>query len=543
MTYNLLDEAWIPVRRASGCVDWIAPHDIADAEDPPVAIASARPDFDGALLQFLIGLLQTASAPKDESSWRKRIKPPPPQTLREEFSAFHAAFDLFGDGPRFMQEVSLQASDPTDLAVERLLLEVPGEQTVEQNADVFVKRRSDGGLSLRAASAALITLQLNAPSGGRGFRTSLRGGGPLTTILTHDTLWLTAWLNVLPDSDFQSRGGNPHLEELSARFPWMGSPRTSELGEESGPARIHPLQQFWAVPRRVLLQAPTDTGFCNLTGVEELLIRRAFVKSYGTNYKGAFDHPLTPYIETKPGEAPNPKKLNTDGLPYRDWPLYTLGRERVHPARVIAHALAQRRLDEVRRATGVAPRLLAFGYSMDNAKAEAWFTAVAPVLDLPEFDGPFRRRTNQAVAVADEVRKVLNFCVLDAMKRRSDDVKDKYGNSQSSDLSRRFWSETEPAFFDLVRGLHEAYDRPPDEAAIELQLRNWVETLRDTARRLFEDFSQERGDFAAADVKRVSEAWNRLLAFTSLHNRKIVEAAGLPVDEDSKPSKGARGKA
>lgn len=543
MTYNLLDEAWIPVRRASGRIDWIEPHRIAESEDPPIALASPRPDFDGALLQFLIGLLQTASAPKDESSWRKRIEPPPPEVLRTEFGIYRDVFELLGDGPRFMQETSLEESDPTELGVERLLLDAPGEQTLEQNADVFVKRRIGTPLGLRAASAALLTLQLNAPGGGKGYRTSLRGGGPLTTLLVHDTLWLTVWLNVLPASEFESRGGNTDLEEIVARFPWMGPPRTSENGEETGPVRIHPTQQFWAVPRRVLFQGPTRTDCCALTGAVGPVVERVFVKSYGTNYKGAFDHPLTPYVEGKPGEPPNPKKLNTDGLPYRYWPLYAIGRDRFHPARIVVHALAQRRLDAVRRATGTPPRLLAFGYSMDNAKAEAWFSGVAPIVDLPSFDQEFRRRVNQSVAVADEIRKTLNFCVLEAVKRRSKDVKDKYDNALSATLARRFWSDTEAAFFDLVSDLRAAYDVEPEEADIESRLRRWIETLQQAARRLFEDFSQERGDFAATDVKRVSEAWNRLLALTSLSNRKLLETAGLPVAEDAKPRRGGRGKA
>jgi len=61
---NLLEKSWIPVRRASGQRLWIAPYQITDGigQDPIVALDAVRPDFNGALIQFLIGLVQTAWA-------------------------------------------------------------------------------------------------------------------------------------------------------------------------------------------------------------------------------------------------------------------------------------------------------------------------------------------------------------------------------------------------------------------------------------------------------------------------------------------------
>jgi CRISPR system Cascade subunit CasA len=59
---NLISERWIPVRHADGSHERIAPWQLTDGvggDNPIVAVASPRPDFDGALTQFLIGLLQT----------------------------------------------------------------------------------------------------------------------------------------------------------------------------------------------------------------------------------------------------------------------------------------------------------------------------------------------------------------------------------------------------------------------------------------------------------------------------------------------------
>jgi CRISPR system Cascade subunit CasA len=51
---NLIDSSWIPVRRASGSRSWVTPWQITDDidGDPIVALDAARPDFNGALMQF-----------------------------------------------------------------------------------------------------------------------------------------------------------------------------------------------------------------------------------------------------------------------------------------------------------------------------------------------------------------------------------------------------------------------------------------------------------------------------------------------------------
>ena len=56
---NLLNEPWMPVRRGDGTREWIAPHQISDPNI--VAFDADRPDFNGALAQFAIGLLQTTT--------------------------------------------------------------------------------------------------------------------------------------------------------------------------------------------------------------------------------------------------------------------------------------------------------------------------------------------------------------------------------------------------------------------------------------------------------------------------------------------------
>ncbi|EQD59749.1 CRISPR-associated protein Cse1, partial [mine drainage metagenome] len=89
---NLINDAWIPARRADGTTEKIEPWRLTDhigtGKSPIIAVASPRPDFDGALTQFLIGLLQTTCTPETESAWWDwRESPPSSSTLRKRFAS------------------------------------------------------------------------------------------------------------------------------------------------------------------------------------------------------------------------------------------------------------------------------------------------------------------------------------------------------------------------------------------------------------------------------------------------------------------------
>ena len=101
-SFNLITEPWLPVRRSSGAVGWIAPAQVNEGigEDPIVGFAWPRPDFNGAAHEFLIGLLSTAVAPSDDDGWREWwFDPPTTETLERQFARVSHAFNLDGPGP------------------------------------------------------------------------------------------------------------------------------------------------------------------------------------------------------------------------------------------------------------------------------------------------------------------------------------------------------------------------------------------------------------------------------------------------------------
>jgi len=221
---NLLQAPWMPVRDARGAREWISPDCLAEPQWR--AFDADRPDFNGALAQFAIGLLQTTAPVPDVLAWRKLLQTAPDQaTLRKWFEPVADAFHLGGSGPRFMQDPDLGDEGVAVNPIGALLIEAPGEQTVKNNADHFIKRGQVNALCPACAAIALFSLQTNAPAGGAGHRTGLRGGGPLTTLVLAPgdaSLWQHLWMNVRDERASLAQGGNAEIAEAQRRFPWLG---------------------------------------------------------------------------------------------------------------------------------------------------------------------------------------------------------------------------------------------------------------------------------------------------------------------------------
>jgi CRISPR system Cascade subunit CasA len=104
------------------------------------------------------------------------------------------------------------------------------------------------------AALALFSLQLNAPSGGKGYRTGLRGGGPLTTLIELQEyegerltpLWRKLWLNALPQDAADMPLPAAYDESV---FPWLAPTRTSEQASAiTTPEQVDKLQAYWGMP-------------------------------------------------------------------------------------------------------------------------------------------------------------------------------------------------------------------------------------------------------------------------------------------------------
>lgn len=531
---NLLHAPWMPVRDSAGHRHWISPDRLAEPQWR--AFDADRPDFNGALAQFAIGLLQTTTPVADVIQWGRLLKTPPEEAvLRGWFEPVAAAFVLDGDGPRFMQDLDLGSEGVAVNDIGALLIDSPGEQTLKNNADLFVKRAQVTAMCPDCAALALFTLQLNAPSGGAGHRTGLRGGGPLTTLVLAPgdaSLWQNLWLNVRDRPVFLAQGGSVEHTDLQRAFPWLGSVTALQaLKGEMSQAQVHPAHLYWAMPRRIRLEpAPATAGTCDCCGrLSQSMFRRYATKNYGLNYKGAWNHPLSPYYETKEGWLPlHPQP---DGLGYRHWLAWVLGaaseRQTIRVAQVVDRAMSL-----PGRTTGGPLRLWAFGYDMDNMKARCWYESTLPVYQLGECDNDARNSVKAEVgrwlAAAELASSYLRGAVKDAWF--SSDARGEFGYVDAS-----FWAATEPGFYKQLQSLIDTVASKLEHPALSAR-QAWHAVLIRAALRLFDDHFVAAGAVERQNPRRVALAHRQLRS--SLYGPKLRLALGLPVDETaSKPAR------
>ena len=294
MAFNLIREAWIPARRAKGSLEWIAPWEVTDpgpqGDDPFVSLDAARPDFNGGLIQFLIGLVQTTLPPQSERDWRELDKnPPPPETLKAEFGKYAYAFNLDGDYPRFMQDMG-ELGKASEFKVSKLLMDFPGNFAEEKNSDFFVKRDSGGGMCPACLAAALFYRQSLARGFGGGYRDSLRTGDPLTTVILGATLWKTIWLNVLNKDLFLNLNSNPDHRAEEDKFSWLGPAKSSEKGKpEIYPQNVAPEQIYWSMSQQIqLIPDPKRVDAVYAAGLTSPLPRISRPKSMAQNITTGF---------------------------------------------------------------------------------------------------------------------------------------------------------------------------------------------------------------------------------------------------------------
>ncbi|MGD9983541.1 MAG: type I-E CRISPR-associated protein Cse1/CasA [Porticoccaceae bacterium] len=491
---NLISERWIPVRHADGSHERIAPWQLTDGigDKRILAVASPRPDFDGALTQFLIGLLQTTCTPTEEQWWDWREAPPSPEVLKERFATVAHAFELEGE-KAFMQDFAPGQLDKK-FGISALLIGSPPE---DSETGLFIKRDSVKQLCPNCVAAALFSIQTDSPEGGSGYRTGLRGGGPLTTLVLGSNLWETCWLNVL-EKDRYLAGAAPEKNAEYARFPWFAPTRTSEtkppVGVTTTPVDIHPDQQFWSMPRRIrLLVEECETAVCDICGDETKRVYRAFkTKNYGVNYDG-FEHPLSPHY-TK-DDARLPVHPQRGGIGYRHWLglVESSTDNSQRPACVV---------DQFRTLIRSDGDLWAFGYDMKSNKARCWYDARMPIITLPEgqevsFKDLVGRLVNAADQVArDYLKKNLKAALFGEGKVRGD----------LSFAQRDFWDATESPFYDHLRQLRVALQADPLAHSV---LESWLKALRAAAFSVFDSHSQT-GDFDAVDPRRIALARNGL---------------------------------
>lgn len=496
---NLISEPLIPVLRRNG-PDTISPWQIVDQDNPVLEFNAPRSDFKGAYYQFFIGLLQTCFPPEDEDDWLYFWEEMPKvDDLKAAFEKVKHAFELYSSRESaFMQDYELAIEQSGEASTEKegetknisaLLIDAPGGKTLKDNFDHFIKRDQIRALCPGCTACALFTLQINAPSGGVGHRVGLRGGGPLTTLITPETtdapLWRKLWLNIFSKEEFDTRFSSVNWKKIDdSVLPWLGPSRLSDKkGLTTTPLDVSPLQMYWGMPRRIRLDQSSGSGLCDMCGrTVETLFETFRTKNYGINYDGAWVHPLTPYrFDPKNKSLPISLKGQKGGLGYRHWLSLVLQEtETGDEAATMVKFFNEERSRFILKQYYAS--LWCFGYDMDNMKARCWYDTRLPMFLLDEE----QRRENVAdwagelIRAAREVVKNLRSAVKSAWFRRPGDVK-----GDMIVIEQRFWEETEAEFYKLLNTLvglsEELRIAPPDI------YNDWYKTLE---RKMYNIFNQ-----------------------------------------------------
>lgn len=486
--FNLIKDRWIPVRTADGGLRVIRPDQIGEVG--VVQPAWERPDLNLACYEFLVGLVYLAGPPLNTADWNKR-KSADAEKLRAQFSELELAFELNGGHYRFLQDTEdlVCEANPVDM----LFIDSAGASTVKKCSDLFVKYQRYKELSLPLAAMALYAFQSQAPAGGAGNRTSMRGGGPLITLVepaekSKTPLWDVVWANV-PD------GVSIKKNELHSALPWMRPTVTSKKGETVHPSTQFPIpaEAFFGMPRRLRLDF-SDDGQPTVTGVRQ--------RPSGTNY-GLWKHPLSPYYSQKPGAELLPAHPRPGASTYRNWEGVSLSRS--EGLRQVADCVST-----WRKRSNAASNLIVGGWSMDKMTPRDFQFSRQPLF-------PFDDEAEDFAIDLVEAANAFSLALAGAIQTATNT--NEMGASQVEVCRDEFYSRTQEQFEGFV-GRVAAGDKQEKIA------QQWCKQTRAVALKIFETLIMP-GLYRRSieDVEKIVEAHGRLRAAFEGYGPKTGKAA------------------
>ncbi len=532
---NLLFDPWIPIQRKNREVALIAPYELTTEykANPIMHLYALRPDFKGALAQFLIGLLQTVVVISNIETSQWLDNPPDSQQLKAYFEPIRAAFEFINvvEKPAFMQDLTLTEGEIKSIA--NLFIEQPGENTLKENGDHFIKRNQIQSLCVPCAATALFTLQINAPSGGAGHRTSLRGGGPLTTLIVADCeeaqiLWRQLIFNLINPDDFKKHY-NQYVENQKIPediFPWLIPTRTSDItGKDTSIKEVHPLHMYWCMPRRIRYdQDKLQQGNCDICNAQAVSVLTEYrTKNYGINYIGVWEHPLTPYRCFKDKEPERlPLHPTAEGLVYKDWLglLLDCGIDVTSGGILPARAIKEFCRWQERSMRYF--KIWAFGYALDNAKALAWTESLLPFYNIPTpIQETFYEQVTCMVQGAAQILGYLRIALKKAL----------VGNNNLSkeiiqEINQSFWAGTEKDFYKEIDELLNDFqlENANYEQLTELRVK-WQNKLIEKVLKIFDLMTKPKWKEVKI-IKRICKA--RIKLYKNLCGKKLRQILDLP---------------
>ena len=218
-SFNLLTENWIPVQQ-QGQFETISLKRLL-CKDEDWQICQSRDDMELAALQLIVCLVQVVFMPDDEDKLLDAYKKPMKEADYDKgIEPFVEWFDLLHPKYPFMQRTDVKANKIK--SVQALLTGLPEKTSTSASSHKFFNEIEDvNSLNIELATIALFNRAINSPSEGGGFKSSLRGGAPATTLILNERLRQTIWCNVLTKESVQTRYPDFALNPENDLPTWM----------------------------------------------------------------------------------------------------------------------------------------------------------------------------------------------------------------------------------------------------------------------------------------------------------------------------------
>lgn len=281
---NLLEDPWIPVRADNGAGNFrLLTYRQLLCESDDWQVSLPRDDLELACLQLLVCMTQVMFLPDDAATLRARLAIP---LTPDEFAAGIAPcqdwFDLDHPTQPFMQSRGVKAAE--DTPIQKLLIGLP-----EGNNHAFFNEAGEvRHLSGTLAAIALFNQASNCPSFGGGFKGSLRGGAPITTLVFGNGLREVLWRNVLTRPNLAAR--QIAMPGLDADLPTWVKPiieKSTIHWNDIGLAR----GLFWQ-PARVELVKSEHEASCDMLSGATIPGYSGFRKEkFNYTLEGVWPHP------------------------------------------------------------------------------------------------------------------------------------------------------------------------------------------------------------------------------------------------------------
>lgn len=283
---NLLTDDWLTVRPLEGgATSWISLPELLTGEKE-YEICLPRDDLEIAALQLVICITQVLFTPKDLKKLVEHLrKSMPVHDYMERIENYKDWFEIEHPEYPFMQTSGVNAKAVTPM--NKLMAGLTGATN-----SCFVNEAAQADqLCGGCAAISLFNQGSNSPSFGGGFKASLRGSAPITTLIQGRHLRETVWLNIM--SSTQLKESIPfYINNLQQAPTWV-----QPIKEKSNIpiASIGIFRGLLWQPGHIKLCPPHANGKCFCCGREEVSVYSGFLKAkFNYTAKGLWPHPHSP---------------------------------------------------------------------------------------------------------------------------------------------------------------------------------------------------------------------------------------------------------